>query len=116
MEQASRTSRSKLSRISRNTVRHQPKPKRQASAEVIHPRCALNRPGESGVSGLTGAVHLGPFIRVPNTTNHEAPGPFPDSAGQPCRPAATTIHCEEPLRGLLGLRRPMILELERLGR
>jgi len=26
-----------LSRISRNTVRHQPEPKRQASAEVIHP-------------------------------------------------------------------------------
>jgi hypothetical protein len=40
--------------------------------------------------------HLGPFIRVRNTTNHEAPGPFPNSASQPCRPAATTIHCEEP--------------------
>jgi hypothetical protein len=29
------------------------------------------------------------------------PGPFPDSASQPCRPAATTIHCEEPLKGQL---------------
>src|SRR5262245_3699054 len=31
------------------------------------------------------------------STNHEAPGQFPSSANQPCRPGPTTLHYEEPL-------------------
>ena len=31
-----------------------------------------------------------------NTTNHEAPGPFPSSGNQPCHPTTTTLHHEEP--------------------
>ena len=31
-----------------------------------------------------------------NTTNHEAPGPFPSSGNQPCHPTTTTLQHEEP--------------------
>ena len=34
-----------------------------------------------------------------NTTNHQAPGPFPNSANQPCHPTTTTLHHEEPQTG-----------------
>lgn len=52
--------------------------------------------------GTTVVVHLGPaFLFVSsNTANHDAPGPFPGSASQPCRPAATTLHYEEPVKML----------------
>ena len=69
----------------------------------------------------------GAFLFVSsNTTNHEAPGPFPGSASQPCRPGTTTLHyhrnwwsscrtCGTPrgcLTGIhLGLRHPFTQRL-----
>ena len=42
------------------------------------------------------SITWGLSVRVPNTTNHEAPGPFPSSGNQPCHPTTTTLHHEEP--------------------
>src|ERR1700757_2410088 len=42
------------------------------------------------------SITWGFSVRVPNTTNHEAPGPFPRSGNQPCHLTTTTLHNEEP--------------------